>query len=128
EPWDIGMIPRPADAGARRWMVLRKATAATEAGESPSSSQRAQLARMAEETTRPGVHLTSETMRPSVRGRRYKNSREGRRIIDGPFTESKELIAGYTIVAADTLEEASRWAERYFDVVEADEVDVRELE
>src|SRR5262245_1761796 len=92
EPWDIGVRPMPADVSARRWMVLRKATPATEAGESPSPAQRAALARLADETARAGVHLVAETMRPSVRGRRYKNSREGARVIDGPFTESKELI------------------------------------
>ena len=87
-------------------MVLRKATAATESGKSPSTSQRAELAQLTEESTRSGVHLVTETLRPSARGRRYKNSSDGRRVIDGPFTESKELIAGYCIVSADSLEEA----------------------
>lgn len=128
EAWDIGMRPAPPDNTTRRYMVLRKATVATESGDSPSPAQRAKLARLVEETTRTGTHLVTETMRPSARGRRYKNTREGMRVIDGPFTESKELIAGYTIVTADSLEEASRWAERYIDVVEADEVDVREVE
>jgi hypothetical protein len=108
--------------------LLRKATTATEAGASPSSSQRAQLAALADSTTASGVHLTSEALRPSAKGRRYKNSRQGLHLIDGPFTESKELIAGYTIVIAESLEDASSWAERYIGVVEADEVDVRELE
>jgi hypothetical protein len=66
-------------------------------------------------------------MRPSARGRRYKNSADGVRVTDGPFTESKELIAGYVIVSVASLEEAGRMAERYIDVVEADEVDVLEL-
>ncbi len=68
------------------------------------------------------------TLRPSARGRRYKNTRDGIRVIDGPFTESKELIAGYVIVQAESLDDAARWATRYLDVVEADEVDLRELE
>jgi hypothetical protein len=66
-------------------------------------------------------------MRPSARGRRYKNAQSGVSVIDGPFAESKELIAGYIIVSAETLEDAGRWAERYMNVVEADEVDLREL-
>jgi hypothetical protein len=49
-------------------------------------------------------------------------------MFDGPFTESKELIAGYVIVSADSLDDASRWAVRYIDAGAADEVDVRELE
>lgn len=128
EPWDIGMSAAPADIRTRRYMVLRKATASTEAGVAPSSAQPAELARLIEETTRGGIHLATETMRPSRRGRRYKNSRNGVSVYDGPFVETKELIAGYVIVSAASLEEAGRWAERYIDTVEASEVDLRELE
>ena len=128
EPWDIGLAPPPADASTRRYMALRKATAATESGAAPTAAQRAEMSRLVEESTRAGVHLATESMRPSARGRRYKNSREGVRVIDGPFTESKELIAGYVIVSAASLDEAGRWAEKYIAVVESDEVDVRELD
>ena len=128
EPWDIGMAPPPADAGTRRYMVLRKATAATEAGTAPSAPQRSDFARLIEETTRGAVHLLSETLRPSVRGRRYKNSVNGISIYDGPFIESKELIGGYAIVSAESLDDAGRWAELYIDAVQTDEVDLRELE
>ena len=128
EPWDIGMVPKPPKVTARRYMALRKATAGSEAGTSPTPAQRAELARLDAEGRRAGVHLATETMRPSARGRRYKNTAEGVRVIDGPFTESKELVAGYVIVEVGSLEEAGRIAERYFEAVEADEVDVRELE
>jgi hypothetical protein len=67
-------------------------------------------------------------MRPSARGRRYKNSREGVSFTDGPFTESKELIGGYVIVSAASLEEADRWVARYIDAAGASEVDLRKLE
>jgi hypothetical protein len=107
-------------------MVLRKATAATEAGVAPSSAQRAELSRLVEETA--NAHLVTETMRPSARGRRYKNSTNGVSVVDGPFTESKELIGGYVIVSAESLDAAGRWAAQYIDVVQADEVDLRELE
>lgn len=126
EPWDVGMRPRPAGA-TRRYMVLRKATAATESGVTPSSAEQAKLSRLLDETTRAGVHLRTETMRPSERGRRYKNSRDGISVVDGPFIESKELVGGYVVVSADSLDEACRWADSYIGVVEADEVDVREL-
>lgn len=128
EAWDIGMVPKPETVTTRRYMALRKATAATEAGTAPSPAQRADLARLVDEGRREGIVLAAETMRPSARGRRYKNSRDGVRVTDGPFTESKELIAGYVIVEAGSLNEAGRIAERYRDVVEADEVDVRQLE
>lgn len=128
EGWDIGMLPRPESVTTTRYMALRKATADTEAGVPLSPKQQAEMARLIDETQRTGVHLATETMRPSARGRRYKNSRDGIRLTDGPFTESKELIAGYVMVSAESLEDAARWATRYIDAVEADEVDLRELE
>jgi hypothetical protein len=128
EAWDIGMTPKPEKVATRRYMALRKATAGTEAGALPSTGQRAEMARLLDEGRRSGTVLATETIRPSARGRRYKNSREGVRVTDGPFTESKELIAGYVIVEAASLDEAGRIAERYLGVVEAEEVDVRELE
>jgi hypothetical protein len=128
EPWDIGMGSRPANPTARRYMVLRKATPATEAGVSPSPAQRKELSGLIEESTRAGVHLATESMRPSARGRRYRNSQRGLSVVDGPFTESKELIGGYVIVRAESLADADRWARRYVEAVGADEVDVRELE
>ena len=128
EPWDIGMRPKPADATSRRYMVIRKATAATESGAAPSVAARTALARLIDETTQTGMHVVTETMRPSRRGRRFKNDRNGVSMMDGPFVETKELIAGYAIVLAASLDDAGQWAMKYIDVVEADEVDVRELE
>jgi hypothetical protein len=124
EAWDIGMAPRPADVATRRYMVLRKATPATEAGVSPTAGE---ASRLVEETTRTGVHLASETMRPSARGRRYKNAVGGVSFVDGPFLESKELIGGYVVVSADSLDGVDPWVRRYVEAVGAEEVDVREL-
>jgi hypothetical protein len=121
EPWDIGMAPRPEPLTTRRYMVLHKATARTEAGETREADG------LVEESRRTGTYLTGERLRPSSRGRRYKNSESGVTFTDGPFTESKELIAGYVLVSAASLEEAGRWAARYIEAVGADEVDVREL-
>jgi hypothetical protein len=127
EPWDLGMRPTPAGA-PRRYMVLRKATADTEAGVTPSAAQQAELSQLLDESTRTGMHLGTERMRPSDRGRRYKNSRDGISVVDGPFIESKELVGGYVVVSAESLDHACRWAESYIAVVEAEEVDVRELD
>ena len=110
EPWDIGMARRPATSDTRRYMVLRKATAATEAGERAVARTANGAHRLIDETTRTGVHLVTETMRPSRRGRRYTNSRDGVSFYDGPFTETKELIAGYVVVSTPSLEDAGRWA------------------
>ena len=78
EPWDIGMVPKPADVSTRRYMVLRKATPSTEADAAPSATSRAKFTHLIEETTRSGLHVATETMRPSRKGRRYKND-QGRR-------------------------------------------------
>jgi hypothetical protein len=128
EPWDIGLAEAPTDASTRRYMLLRKATSATEAGDAPTPAQRAALARLNDDTPAAIQHLAAETLRPSRRGRRYRNSRDGVTVHDGPFTETKELIAGYVIVSAASLDAAAAWAARYRAVVEADEVDLRELE
>ena len=66
--------------------------------------------------------------RSGLQRRRYVNSRNGVSMFDGPFVESKELLSGFVIITADSLDEAGRWAERYLDVVETDQVDVLELE
>lgn len=123
EPWDIGMAPQPEPPPRRRYMALRKATAASEAGTSPSPRQRAALDRLRAEAS-----VATVTLGPSRRGRRYQNSADGIRIIDGPFTESKELVAGYVLLTADSLADAERWALRYLETVEAEEVDLREVE
>jgi hypothetical protein len=128
EPWDIGMTSRPEHVTTRRYMALRKANVASEAGVPLSPAQQTEMARLIDETGRAGVHLATETMRPSARGRRYKNSQDGVTVTDGPFTESKELVAGYVMLSTASLEEASRWAAQYMAVVGAEEVDLRELE
>jgi hypothetical protein len=128
EPWDIGIGSPPPGNTPRRYMVLRKATPATEADTSLTSEARSRLSQLIDETTQNGVHVATETMRPSRRGRRFTNTRDGRTYHDGPFIETKELLGGYVIVEAGSLGEASRWVPRYMDAVGADPVDVRELE
>jgi len=126
EPWDIGLGARPEGLGSRRFMVLRKATARTEAGVPRAPETRTALSRLRQRAA--ADHLTAETMRPSARGRRCKNSSGGIAFVDGPFTESKELIAGYVIIDVPSLDEASRWCARYVTVVGTEEADVLELE
>jgi hypothetical protein len=128
EPWDIGMGEKPADVVTQRFMLLRRAATGTDTGTEPSSARRTALSRLIEDATRAGVHVVTETLRPSARGRRYKSSRDGVTFVDGPFVETKELIGGYVVVEVPSLDDAGRWAMRYIEVVEADEVDVRELE
>ena len=128
EPWDIGMAERPAKIETRRYMALRKATPETESGAQPTGEQRARLARLIEDATRSGVHLASETLKPSRRGRRLMNTRNGVVVMDGPFAETKELIGGYVVVLADSIDEVTGWADRYIRIADTDEIDIREVE
>ena len=127
EAWDIGIGSPPEGKPPRRWMVLRKATASTEAGAPEPSNASPGLATLIEDSTKSGAHLVSETLQPSRKGRRYTNSRDGKTFYDGPFAETRELLGGYVIVRAGSLEEACRWAPRYMDAVGVEGVDVREL-
>jgi hypothetical protein len=124
EAWDIGLGAPPKPMPPTRWMALRKATPATEAGESPAKDA---LAKLEGELTAKGALVTSATLAPSKRGRRYKNSKEGVRIIDGPFTESKELVAGFVLIEATSIDDAAQTVPRYMEIVGTNEVAVREL-
>ena len=126
EPWDIGLLPKPPALETRRFMLLRKGDRASEAGRTPA--QRRALERLIGEMNDAGVLVASEMLAPSARGRRYKFSDGKRSVVDGPFTESKELIAGYVLFNAGSFEEAAAWAPRYQDTVESPLVEVREVE
>jgi PhnB protein len=75
-----------------------------------------------------GVLLANIGLQPSKQGKRYTFKGGRPSVMDGPFAESKELIAGYVIIRAQSLEEASEWALRYGDVVSTPEVDLRVVE
>jgi len=127
EPWDLGIAEKPAGLDTCRYMVVQKASAATDAGVELPASRRAALSRLIEEMTRAGVHLSRETMRPSARGRRYLNTSNGISVFDGPFVESKELLGGYVIVNAASIDDVDRMARDYIAAVGPREVDVLEL-
>lgn len=128
EPWDVGMAPRPAGLSTRRYMVLRKATPETEAGAPLAAQARSALSALIGETTQAGLYLTGETMAPSRAGRRCLNTAAGKTFYDGPFAETKELLGGFVIVSAASLDDACRWVPGYIDAVGARTVDVRTLE
>jgi hypothetical protein len=126
EPWDIGLGAKPAGITSRRFMVLRKATPETEWDAGLAAGKREALQQL--RAGKGADLLASETMRPSARGRRCKNSIGGIAFTDGPFAESKELIAGFVIIEVGSLDEASGWGARYLATVQSDEADVLELE
>lgn len=128
EPWDLGFSEKPADLETTRYMVVRKADAATEAGTVPALSRRAAFAALLEDTSRTGVHVATEVVRPSAKGRRYLNTSDGISVYDGPFVESKELLGGYVIVKGDSLDAVDHWVREYIEAVGPREVDLLELE
>ena len=127
EPWDIGISPKPAGLTTRRFMALHKADAASEGGVAPTPKQIAEMGRLIEEMTRAGVLITTEGLQPSSKGVRFKLAGGKHTVIDGPFTESKELIAGYVILEARSLQDAMEWAPRYGAAMGCSELDLRPL-
>src|ERR671933_1563200 len=95
-----------------RFMVLLKADKDTEAGVLPSQQLLAEMTRYNEELVKAGVLLAGEGLQPSSKGARVKFSGSKRTVIDGPFTEAKELIAGFWLWQCRSKEEAIEWAKR----------------
>ncbi len=97
-----------------RFMIIVKATRDSEAGVMPKSEDglMAAMADYHEDLAKAGVLLDASGLQPSSRGFRVRFSGDRRSVVDGPFAETKELIAGYTIIQAKTREEAAEWARR----------------
>ena len=127
EPWDLGFSLKPAGLTTRRFMALHKADAASESGVAPTPKQIAEMGRLIEEMTRAGVLVTTEGLQPSSKGVRFRSAGGKHTVTDGPFTESKELIAGYVILEAQSLQDAMEWAPRYGAAVGCSELDLRPL-
>ena len=96
-----------------RFMFIVKATKDSEAGAMPEEALIARMAAYHEELVKAGVLLDASGLQPSSKGWRIKFSGEKRTIVDGPFTEAKELIAGYTLIQVKSEEEAREWARRF---------------
>ena len=113
-----------------RVMVMVKATAESEAGQMPSTELLAAMGNFNEELVKAGVMQAGEGLHPSSRGKRVHFSGSRRTVIDGPFAETKELIAGYTLIQVKTREEALEWSRRFPNPVgpgESAEIEVRQL-
>lgn len=95
-----------------RVMVLVRSTAETEAGVLPTEEELAAMGRYNEELVKAGVMLAGEGLQPSSKGARVRFSGENRTVIDGPFIETRELIAGFWIWQVASMEEAIEWAKR----------------
>jgi hypothetical protein len=94
-------------------MIIVKATKDSEAGVMPEEKLMAAMAAYHEELAKAGVLLDASGLQPSAKGWRIKHSGAKRSVIDGPFTETKELIAGYTLIQVKSREEAMEWTRRF---------------
>ena len=95
-----------------RVMVMVKATKATEAGEMPSEKLLTDMGRFNEELVKAGVMLAGEGLHPSSRGVRVRFSGDRRAVVDGPFSETKELVSGFWLWQVKSMEEAIEWVKR----------------
>ncbi len=96
-----------------RFMIIVKATPATEAGRMPGESMLKVMGAFHEELVRAGVLLDANGLKPTSKGFRVQYSGGKPVVIDGPFAEAKELIAGYTLLQVNSREEAIEWAKRF---------------
>ena len=113
-----------------RFMIIVKATPDTEAGVFPDETLMAAMASYHEELSKAGVLLDAAGLQPSAKGWKLRFRAGQRTLIDGPFAESKELIAGYTLIQVRSREEAMEWARRFPAPMGADkdaEIEVRQL-
>ena len=95
-----------------RFMMIVKASKESEAGAMPEEKDLADMAKYNEELVKAGVMLDGAGLKPSSKGARVRYSGSKRTVIDGPFAETKELVAGYWIIQVKSKEEAIEWAKR----------------
>lgn len=113
-----------------RFMIVVKATRDSEAGVMPEEKLMAEMATFHEGLAKAGVLLDANGLQPTSKGWRVRYAGDRRSVIDGPFAETKELIAGYTIIQVKSREEAMEWTRRFPNPVGEGrdaEIEVRQL-
>ena len=111
-----------------RFMVIVKADKNSEAGVMPSEKLLTEMGKYNEELAKAGVLLAGEGLHPSSRGARVKFSGEKRTVVDGPFAETKELIAGFWLIQVKSLDEAIEWVKRCPNPMEGEsEIEIRQV-
>jgi len=130
EPGSTRILVAIRDEGSNtmRFMVLLKADADTEGGVMPSNELLAEMGQYNEEMVKAGVLLAGEGLHPSSKGKRVKFSGKDRSVIDGPFAEAKELIAGYWLIQVKSIDEAIEWVKRCPNPLEGEsEIEIRQV-
>ena len=111
-----------------RFMLLVKANEQSEAGIMPSEELLAAMGKYNEEMVKAGVLLAGEGLHPSSKGARVKFSGEERIVVDGPFAETKELVAGFWLIQVKSKEEAIEWVKRCPNPMEGEsEIEIRQV-
>ena len=111
-----------------KFMVLVKATADSEAGIMPSEQLLAEMGQYNEELVKAGIMQAGEGLHPSSKGARVRFSGKNRTVIDGPFSETKELVAGFWIWQCESLQEAIAWVKRCPNPMPGDsEIEIRQV-
>jgi hypothetical protein len=112
-----------------RFMVIVKATKSSEAGNLPSGELLAEMGKFNEELIKAGVMLAADGLQPSSKGARVKFAGEKRTVIDGPFAETKELVAGFWLWECASLQEAIEWVKRCPNPMpgEEGEIEIRQI-
>ena len=111
-----------------RFMVIVKATKSSEAGVLPSEELLTAMGKYNEELTKTGVMLAGEGLHPSSKGARVRFEGEKRTVIDGPFAETKELVAGFWLWKCASLQEAIQWVKRCPNPMpEESEIEIRQV-
>src|SRR5262245_18616432 len=111
-----------------RVMVLVKATKESEAGKMPSTKLLAAMGKFNEELVKAGVMLAGEGLHPSAEGKRVRFSGSRRTVIDGPFAETKELVAGFWLWQVKSMQEAVDWVKRCPNPMESEsDIEIRPL-
>ena len=111
-----------------RFMVMVKATPSSEAGVMPSEQLLAEMGKFNEELIKAGVMLAGDGLHPSSKGARVKFSGDKRSVIDGPFAETKELVAGFWLWEVKSLAEAIEWVKRCPNPMPEDsEIEIRQV-
>ena len=127
EPWDIGVGSKPDGKVPERFILTHKSGSGRET-DPREAKRRAALDKVLGEMRAEGVLLSNIALASSQRAARVTVKGDKRGVIDGPFSEAKELIAGFAIVNMSSLQEAIEWTYRYADIIEPVVVDVRPLE
>jgi hypothetical protein len=126
EPWDIGLMPAPENPPLQI-LLIEKADKDFEAG-ARSPKQKAELTRLRTEMTKAGVLVKTIQLEPSAKGKRLSFTSNNLRVLDGPFSESKELIGGFAVLELSGMDEAVALCRPYAEILGGTlEIDIRQL-